>query len=226
MRWFAPLGAATAALFLTDRYTGAALDGNNARLNVSHDISKLGSGYTLSGAALAFYLLGKAAHNSRAKETGLLTAEALIDGTIVAKVLKIGTQRPRPLEGERHGAFFDGGNSFPSGHSVNSWAFATVIAEEYGKNHPWVRYAAYGLAAAVSLSRYTGRNHFPGDILVGGFIGYGVGHYVYLRHHDTDLDLPAGGAKKTTRLEKYFPLIAPHYEARSRNYGLSLAWNF
>lgn len=100
-----------------------------------------------------------------------------------------------------------------------------MIDGEYGKRHPAVRYGIYGLAAAVSLSRYTGRNHFLGDIVLGGALGWGVGHFVYIRHHDPDLDVPDKG-KSTTMLEKYFPRIGPEYETRSKTYGARLAWNF
>ncbi|MGI8467628.1 MAG: phosphatase PAP2 family protein [Pyrinomonadaceae bacterium] len=226
MRWFVPLGIAAVALLATDRRTAGALDNSKTRINISRDVSQLGAGYTLGGAAAAFYLIGKAANNSRAKETGLLEAEALIDGAVVAQVLKFATQRPRPLSDNGSGRFFRGGNSFPSGHAVSAWSFAAIIADEYGKHRPLLRFGIYGLATEISLSRYTGRNHFLGDILVGSSIGYGIGHYVYLRHHDTDLDSPNGGVKKTTRLEKYFPLIIPQYDARRRIYGASLAWNF
>lgn len=225
MRWFIPLGVTTAALFATDKSTAGALDNNPTRLSVSRKVSYLGEGYTIGGAAAAFYLIGAATGNSRARETGVLTAEALIDGAIVAQVLKFATERPRPLSDGGSGRFFRGGNSFPSGHAVSIWSFAAVIDGEYGRHRPLVRFGVYALATAVSLSRYTGRNHFPGDILVGSAIGYGIGHYVYRRHHDTDLDAP-GGAKKTSKLEKYFPLIAPQYDARQRLYGARLSWNF
>lgn len=225
LRWLVPLGAATGALIATDRRTARALDNDKTRINISRDISQFGGGYAVAGASAAFYLIGKATGNARAKETGLLAAEAFLDGAIVDQVLKFATERPRPLSDGGSGRFFRGGNSFPSGHSVSAWTFAAIIDGEYGKHRPLVRFGIYGLAAAVSISRYTGRNHFPGDILVGSAIGYGIGHYVFRRRHDTNLDSP-GGTKKTTKLEKYFPLISPQYDARKRIYGASLAWNF
>lgn len=167
----------------------------------------------------------RAAHNRRARETGVLAAEAFIDSGIVTQTLKFAAQRPRPLDKGGSGGFFDGGNSFPSGHSSSIWSLAAVIDGEYGKHRPLVRVAVYGLAAAVSLSRYAGRNHFLSDVLVGSAIGYGVGHFVYLRHHDANLDSP-DGTKKTTKMEKYFPRIAPQYNLRRRAYAATLAWNF
>lgn len=223
--WLVPLGAASAALFATDKRTAGALNNDETRLRISRDVSRFGTGYAVGGTAAAFYLIGRTTHNARARETGILAAEALIDSGIVAQTLKFATQRPRPLDKGGSGRFFAGGNSFPSGHSASIWSLAAVIDGEYGKRHRLVRYGVYGLATVVSLSRYTGRNHFLSDVLVGSAIGYGVGHFVYLRHHDANLDSP-DGAKKTTKMEKYFPRIAPQYDPRSRTYAAALAWNF
>ena len=42
-------------------------------------------------------------------------------------------------------------------------------------------------AAAVSVSRYTGRNHFLSDVLVGSALGYGIGRR-QRQHHPRGLD--------------------------------------
>ena len=224
-RLLVPLGAASAALIATDKHTAGALDNNKTRLRISRDVSRFGSGYAVGGTAAAFYLIGKTTKNKRAAETGILAAEALVDNGIVTQTLKFATQRQRPLVNGGNGSFFTNGNSFPSGHSSSIWSLAAVVDGEYGKKRPLVRYGVYGLAAAVSVSRFTGRNHFLSDILVGGAIGWGIGHFVYLKHHNANLDAP-GGMRKTTKLEKYFPLISPNYNARRRIYGANLKWNF
>jgi membrane-associated phospholipid phosphatase len=223
-RWLLPLGLSTVALVATDRHTAGALDDDD-HLNISHDISYLGSTYGTGGIAAAFYLVGRAAHNARARETGLLGGEALIDGGIVSLALKGVSQRPRPRVDDASGEFFDRGNSFPSGHAIAAWSLASVVAEEYHDRRV-VRFGAYGLAAAVSVARYTGRNHFLSDVLVGSVIGYGIGHYVYRAHHDPAID--AGGAAATLReRSKLFPQeVAPIYDRRARDYGLTLAWSF
>lgn len=223
-RLLVPLGASSAALIATDKRTAGALNNNETRLRLSRDISRFGSGYAVGGTAAAFYLIGKTTKNKRAAEAGILAAEALIDTTIVTQTLKFATQRPRPLSNGGNGRFFTDGNSFPSGHSSSIWSLAAVIDGEYGKKRPLVRYGVYGLAAAVSVSRYTGRNHFLSDIVVGSAIGWAIGHFVYLKHHDATLDAP-DITRKTTKLEKYFPLITPNHDARRRIYGANLTWN-
>jgi membrane-associated phospholipid phosphatase len=124
------------------------------------------------------------------------------------------------------GEFFDGGNSFPSGHAISAWSLATVVAYEYGQHRPLVRFTSYGLATAVSLSRYTGRNHFLSDVLVGSAIGYGIGRYTYRAHHDTALDIDTGETKGKGTRSKLIPFTSPLYSRAARAYGLGLAWNF
>jgi membrane-associated phospholipid phosphatase len=225
-KWLAPLGLSTAALFATDRRTAGALDDNQNRMRISRDISQGGAFYTTGGIAATFYLVGRATKNARARETGLLGAEALIDGELVASALKLVSERPRPIADNASGEFFDVGSSFPSGHAVSSWALATVIAHEYGRRRPLVRFGAYGLATLVSLSRFTARKHFLGDVLAGSAIGYGIGRYVYRTHHDPSLDEDEGGASGAGKHSRLIPLTSPLYSRASHSYGLILAWNF
>jgi len=231
-KWLLPVGGAAAVLFATDRRTGGeALEGgtDSTRVKISNDVSQLGSVYATGGVAAAFYIAGRATHDARARETGLLAGEALIDSGIVVTVLKSVSRRQRPPTDDASGEFFSGGTSFPSGHSISAWSLATVVANDYGHHRPALRFAVYGLAAAVSLSRYGGRNHFLSDVLVGSAIGYGTGRYVYLKRHDTTLD---GDTKKdhSALRSKYFPAIAPRFGGDGtrdgREYGVALAWGF
>ncbi len=227
-KWIAPLLLSTGALIVTDRRTSGALvsHGDNlSRLRISKDISYLGSAYATGGTAALFYIAGRLKHDKRAKETGLLAAEAFLNSGILVQALKVASQRQRPPIDNSSGEFFDGGSSFPSGHAISAWSVATVIAEEYGPRHPAVRYSAYALAIAVGISRYTGRKHFLSDVLVGSAIGYGIGRYVYHQHHDPALDLSS--EKKTSRVPgKLFPRISPLYSPGSHAYGAMLAWDF
>ncbi|MDT7687414.1 MAG: hypothetical protein QOE46_173 [Acidobacteriota bacterium] len=222
-KWAVPLGLSTVALLATDQETDE-FGYNRSRALISRDVSQAGSIYGTAGVATAFYLVGRATGNARARETGLLGGEALIDGGIVVSVLKNISQRQRPDHDEGQGEFFERGHSFPSGHATGAWALATVIANEY-KHRRVVQISAYGLATAVSLSRFTGRNHFLSDALVGSAMGYGIGRYVYRTHHDPSLDTPDG---QTTQHKesKLFPLIEPRYSRGSRTYGMTLAWDF
>lgn len=222
MKWLIPAGLTTGALIATDKESAGALHENRVRMNVSRDVSYVGSVYGAGTIAASLYLIGRTQHDARLRETGLLGAEALINGYIVSAGLKTVTQRPRPLE-PGAGDFFEGGRSFPSGHAVSSWTLATVVANEYHEKRV-VQVAAYGLATAVSISRFTGRNHFLSDVFVGSLIGYGVGRYVYRMHHDSGPDSP-DTVTTTKNHSKLYPLIAPRFDPISRTYGISLAWD-
>ena len=228
-KWLAPLGLSTVALIATDRRTSGKLveHGDNLnRLRISKDISWFGSTYATMGTAGILYLAGRATHNDHLRETGLLGAEALIDSGLVVTALKTVSQRERPTTDHSSGEFFAGGAAFPSGHAISAWSLATVIAQEYGHHRPLVQIGAYSLAAAVGMSRYTGRNHFLSDVLVGSALGYGIGRYVYHKHHDTSLDARNEKQNDSVARSKLFPRIVPLYSPRAHVYGGMLAWNF
>ncbi len=224
-RWMAPLALGTAALMTTDRSSGDEIGKFHKQLNMSRIVSYAGSTYGVGGVAATFYLIGRAKHDDRARETGLLGAEALIDSAIVVTALKEITQRARPLAGRERSEFFERGSSFPSGHSIEAWSLATVIANEY-HDRPLVQIGAYGIASAVSLARFTGHNHYLSDVLVGSAMGYGIGRYVYHAHHRKSSDSGGDEEEESRDRAKRWPLIVPEYDRRARQYGVALAWSF
>jgi membrane-associated phospholipid phosphatase len=221
-RWLVPLGLGAGALIATDRQTGDAIAGFHRQLNASRIVSYAGSTYVAGGAAATFYLIGRATHNERARETGLLAGEALVNSAIVVSALKGITQRVRPSGGRDRSEFFDGGSSFPSGHSIQAWTVATVVAHEY-HDHLAVQIAAYGIASAVGVSRFTGLNHYLSDVLVGSAMGYGIGRYVYHTHHRS---AAAGTEEEESSTSKRWPLIAPQYDRHAHEYAVGLMWSF
>ena len=223
-RWLAPLGLGTAALIATDRRTGDEIAKFHNQLQASRAISYIGSDYGVASIVGTFYVVGRATHNTRARETGVLGAEALVDSAIVVTALKEISQRRRPRAAVGRGDFFRGGSSFPSGHSIEAWSLATVIANEY-HDHRLVQISAYGIAGAVSIARYTGRNHFLSDVFVGSAIGYGIGRYVYRAHHRKSSDSDDDEEESRGR-SRIWPLIVPQYDRRAREYGVGLAWSF
>ncbi len=182
--WLLPVAAIAAGLLATDRRVNGEVTESDGAVTPSNRISNIGSGFALAGAAGAFYAAGRAFHNDRAKETGLLGVEALVDETIVVTALKQLTNRERPNKLNGRQDFFDGGKAFPSGHAAASWALATVVAEQYA-DKPLVRWSAIGAAAAVSVARVTARAHSPSDVFVGGLIGYLIGRHV--AHRSTSI---------------------------------------
>jgi membrane-associated phospholipid phosphatase len=221
-KWMVPFGIGSMALISTDRMSGDEIAEFDRGVKASRIISYGGSTYSGGAIAATFYLVGRTKHDARARETGLLGAESMIDSLIVVNGLKEITQRARPLAGRERSEFFDGGNSFPSGHSIQAWSLATIVAKEYG-DHPLVQVAAYGAATAVSFSRFTGQKHYLSDVVVGSALGYGIGHYVYRARHRTPTD---SSVQDQLQTNTRWPTIAPQYSGRTHQYGIALGWSF
>ena len=68
------------------------------------------------------------------------------------------------------------GYSFPSTHATFAFALATVLSYIEPK---WKK-GLYVLALLISLSRIYLGHHYPGDVIVGGFLGWGIGYFVLL----------------------------------------------
>ncbi len=191
IKWCAIFGGATAALVATDHWTVNHLPNSSSQVSVSNWGSRFGSAYSVIPVSAAFYFIGTAHHDERFRETGLIAFETLVDANLVAEGLKLVANRARPFEANGRGDFEDSPNgrwnsSFPSGHAINTWALASVVAHEYPK--PLVYVIAYGLASTVSVARVGARKHFPSDVLVGGALGWFIGDFVYGRRHNRELD--------------------------------------
>jgi membrane-associated phospholipid phosphatase len=210
------VGAGTAGLIASDHWSARQLPNTVDQVAISHDVSQVGAGYTVVPIAAGFYIGGAFAHNEKARETGLLGAEAIIDATIVSEVFKLATRRQRPLDGNGNGDFFQGGSSFPSGHSAVSWALASVVAHEYNEN-VWYPLAAYSLASLVSLSRLSGQNHFPSDVFVGSALGWFTGRYVFKTHVDHSIH-----RRPESKLGMLHPQVIPQFDSEMR--GVVLSW--
>lgn len=183
--WWAAFGGATAALIATDHRTINTFENSSGQVAWGNHISNIGASYTLIPLVAGFYGYGAIRGDAQAREVGVLGGEALLDSLIVVTVLKHAAGRVRPDSAGERSQFFDGGDSFPSGHAIESWALASLIAHEYRKKGArWVPYVAYGLAGVVSAARFTAQRHYASDILAGAGIGWFIGRYVYQTHED------------------------------------------
>ena len=221
-KWMIPSGIGAMALFTTDRITGDEIAEFDRQVKASRIVSYAGSTYGVGIVSTAFYLVGRRTNNYRARETGILSAEAAIDSLIVGGALKLGTQRARPDALGERSEFFDGGSSFPSGHSIQAWSVATIVANEY-HDRRLVQVAAYSVASAVSLARFTGGKHYISDALVGSAIGYGIGRYVYHARHRKQSDL---SQEDEGPREAWWPEITPRYHRSAHEFGVAFTWSF
>jgi len=207
-------GAITAALIATDHRSSKSFENSQGQVTWGNRISNIGSVYTIIPVAAGFYLGGVLGNDPKARETGVLGAEAMIDTLIVVEVLKPIAGRNRPDSIDAPGRFFKGGSGFPSGHAIESWALASVVAHEYSHSK-LVPIAAYGLAAVVSTARFAAQKHYASDIVAGGAVGWFIGTYVYRTHEDHALHHHAFGN----------PKIVPQVQPSERAYGLGIQFN-
>lgn len=142
----------------------------------------------IAAVPVGLLLAGYVRHDPYQVSTAWLCADAYGDSAIPPLVIKAIARRQRPSEVPPLTPFQDEffkdswykGSSFPSGHSAAAFAVATVVSHRYS-NHKWVPILAYGMSAVISLSRITGREHFPSDVFVGSVIGYTTADYAALR---------------------------------------------
>jgi membrane-associated phospholipid phosphatase len=192
VKFWAVFGTATVVFIATDRWSVKQLPNSSSQVSVSNWASRAGSAYSLIPISAGFYFIGTGTHEKRLRETGLLAFETLIDSNLVVEAVKLAANRARPLESDGKGHFWDSPNSrlnsgFPSGHAINAWALASVIAHQYP--HPRiVPILAYALASTVVVARVGARQHFPGDVVAGSAMGWFLGDYIYGRRHNRELD--------------------------------------
>jgi hypothetical protein len=185
LKWILPLSAVTGAAIVTDRRAlrdVVSLDPsfNNSNTNASNVM--IGG---MIAAPVVIYGFGHFRDDDHARETGILGAEAILDGLVVEQGMKLVFWRERPYMDGGRGKFFQTGagvdSSFPSSHSVLAWSTAAVIANEYPNKLTQI--GVYSAAAGISFTRLMGQQHFPSDLIVGSATGWLIGHYVYRHHH-------------------------------------------
>jgi FlaA1/EpsC-like NDP-sugar epimerase len=127
---------------------------------------------TMVATAASLYLRGAASNDDHSRETGFLAGEAALDSIIVAEMMKVAFQRPRPNE-ENAGTFGAGGASFPSEHALAAWSIASVIANEYPG--PLTKFLAYGSAVGISDAVDVGKAILTGSFAFFLMVRYGLG---------------------------------------------------
>jgi hypothetical protein len=184
--WILPFGAATGIAIDKDATAMSDLGYNTGRQNDFRHVSDIGGIYGPVAYSGVAYAVGAYRHDDRLRETGILVGEAMADAYILNTGLKYAIDRQDPSQGDGTGKFWPhgkktwpDGQSMPSEHSINAWAFARVVAGEYPG---WrTKLIVYSLATTVSASRVIAREHFPSDVIVGSTFGYLIGGFVF--HH-------------------------------------------
>ncbi len=188
LQTFLPFAGVTGLLMAGDSWISKQVPGNANQLRRSQDFSNYGT-FSLAGAALGAYALGRLTGNDHLRETGFLSSEAALNSTLIAFALKEATERQRPYDETGAGHFLAGGSSFPSEHAAVAWSVASIVAHEYPG--PLTKFLAYSMASAVTVTRVTGKQHFSSDVVVGSALGWYLGRQIFRARHDPEL---GGGA--------------------------------
>jgi undecaprenyl-diphosphatase len=105
----------------------------------------------------------------------LFAAALAVSATNLAQVVvKHGVRRPRPRAECPHPLFrveAPDRYSFPSGHSMNAFAFAAVISVDNALLAPGLGV----VAASVAASRVILGLHYPSDVVAGALLGSLIG---------------------------------------------------
>jgi hypothetical protein len=187
--WLLPLAAVTGTMIGSDQHTMNSLIHINANDQQHFNTLSNASVGVLGALPAGMYLWSLNRDAPQARETGLLSGEALIDSLAVSEAIQFISRRDRPDVNNAKGNFFSSSvtnSSFPSNHAAAAWAMASVVGDEYPG---WLsRTVVYGLATTVSVSRVLAEQHFPSDVLIGSAAGWLIGHYVYRAHHNYTLN--------------------------------------
>ncbi len=178
----------TAALISADAHDTPYFRRTASFRDFNRAMSGRSTGIEIVAVPAAFYFVGLARKDSYAQKTALFAGEALADTYVLYAAINMASRRLRPSDiapnGNFSGTFFRShlhfaGSSFPSGHTSEAFAVATVIARRYS-HHRWVPWVAYGVAGLIGFSRLTLQSHFPADIFFSAALGYSISRYAVL----------------------------------------------
>ncbi len=152
----------------------------------------------------SLFTAGRISKDTRFRAATYDALDAAVLNVVYFQSIKLVAQRTRP----------NGSNnqSFPSGHTSNAFALATVAERHYG----WkIGVPAYLLAGAMGASRMKQDMHYFSDVVAGATLGYIVGRTV-VRVNNRPL---ADGSGRGASLN-----VAPIVARRARGVQLSLSF--
>src|SRR5882672_4182928 len=115
-------------------------------------------------------------------QEGWSTLEAAALSGISVTALKLAFGRERPNVTTSVDAWFEGGESFPSGHTTFAFAVGTVFAESGNDRYRWVRRAVgYGVGAATAYWRMRDNVHWFSDTVAGAALGIATAEFTMNR---------------------------------------------
>ncbi len=146
-------------------------------------------------ASVGLYGLGRADGQRRVQALGLHSLESILLADILGGAIKFTAGRARPyvdIENPYDFQLFRGFSdhkyqSFPSGHTINAFAFASTLTREtqfWWPHSVWyVGTFFYGGATLMGISRIYNNQHWASDVMAGAAIGTLIGTKVVKYTH-------------------------------------------
>jgi membrane-associated phospholipid phosphatase len=181
------VGLTVGTLFLADESVDS-----SARRHRSDFTDRVSGATTWIGGGRGFYIpfvllgAGWASRDTNVRDTGRDAIEACIFSSLLTKGVKNTAGRERPFEFEGETTFhpFSSHDSFPSGHTTQAFAIASVVAM---RSEGWViPTLAYTAATVVAADRINDNVHFASDVAAGAIIGTVTGRFLVARHREID----------------------------------------
>lgn len=150
----------------------------------------------------AFYLYGLVGKKTKPKVVALDFVKASAYSGIIITGIKHLAHRQRPYQTIPHNQFLWDGpitsdwnhTSFPSGHTIMAWTFASVLATHY-QDHLWIPITVYSLATLEGMARIYADKHWTSDVIIGAALGYAIGKWVVNNNKYCNLSItPAVGS--------------------------------
>jgi len=194
-------GVATAGASFLDETTQEAAVG---QLGWSDTFETAGGPVYSTLFVAGMFTAGRFAHGTRFRAMTYDLLDAAVVNFTYTEVLKVAVGRERP-NGQDN-------KSFPSGHTSQAFAMASVAQQHYG----WkIGVPAYALAGLMGASRIHEDKHWLSDVVAGAGLGYIVGRTV-VRVNSKSLErLASAGA--TLR-------VSPIVTRRARGMQVSVAF--
>lgn len=155
---------------------------------------------------VAVYALGafglKGQHNVL-NQTALIVKSEILMGAVVFALKRLSAV-------DRPGTETD--SSFPSGHTAQAFAAATILHREFGTDHPWISVLGYTAAGGVGILRVLNSKHWISDVLVGAGVGILSTNLVCATHQNK------WGSKSNRVMTK----LSPFYQQHAAGFCLNL----
>jgi membrane-associated phospholipid phosphatase len=171
-------------LIAADRSIDRAAQNNrsDSTNRVSSATTGIGGGYGTEAAIVAIGT-GLLFRSPNLRDTGREALEAsiltaLVENYVIKRIA--GRERPYQSDGTTDFDLGSSNSSFPSGHTTQAFALASVVA---ARSKGWVvPTVAYTLASVVAFDRVNDRVHFASDVFAGAVFGTVVGKYIVHKH--------------------------------------------